>query len=49
MKLAKDDPTLETLTFDLEKTLPRFTKDNYGNTIGIHIGSKDEANCNVWL
>lgn len=58
MKLAKDDPTVETLTFDLENTLPLpriptnivfYKRQLWVHSLGIHTGSKDEAYCNVWV
>ncbi|KAL0821958.1 hypothetical protein ABMA28_005346 [Loxostege sticticalis] len=58
MKLAKDDPTVETLTFDLQKTLPLpriptnivfYKRQLWVYNLGIHNGSKDEAHCNVWV
>ncbi|CAK1598006.1 unnamed protein product [Parnassius mnemosyne] len=58
MKLAKDDPSVETLTFDLEKTLPLpriptnivfYKRQLWVYNLGIHTGSNDEAHCNVWV
>ncbi|XP_037296660.1 uncharacterized protein LOC119189934 [Manduca sexta] len=58
MKLAVDDPTVETLTFDLEKTLPLpriptnivfYKRQLWVYNLGIHTGSNDEAHCNVWV
>lgn len=58
MKLAKDDPSVETITFDLQKTLPLpriptnivfYKRQLWVYNLGIHTGSKDEAHCNVWV
>ncbi|CAH1646168.1 unnamed protein product [Spodoptera littoralis] len=58
MELAKNNPTVETLTFDLQKTLPLpriptnivfYKRQLWVYNLGIHTGSKDEAHCNVWV
>ncbi|KAH9628494.1 hypothetical protein HF086_017320 [Spodoptera exigua] len=58
MKLAKDDPTIETITFDLQKTLPLpriptnivfYKRQLWVYNLGIHTGSNDQAHCNVWV
>ncbi len=58
MENAKNDPDLETLTYDMQKTLsvPRLPTNmvyymrqlNFYN-LGIHIGSSDTAIFNIWL
>jgi hypothetical protein len=58
IKLAKDDPSVETITFDLEKTLPfyhvyrrilSFIKDNFGYTILVYTLGAVMKHCNVWV
>lgn len=58
MKLAKDNPTIETITFDLQKTLPLpriptnivfYKRQLWVYNLGIHTGSDDQAHCNVWV
>ncbi|XP_073956928.1 uncharacterized protein [Choristoneura fumiferana] len=58
MQLAKDDPSVETITFDLEKTLPLpriptnivfYKRQLWVYNLGIHTGSNDDAHCNVWV
>ncbi|CAH1634669.1 unnamed protein product [Spodoptera littoralis] len=58
MKLAKDDPTIETITFDLQKTLPLpriptnivfYKRQLWVYNLGIHTGSNDQVHCNVWV
>ncbi|XP_045503544.1 uncharacterized protein LOC123700387 [Colias croceus] len=58
MKLAKEDPTIETITFDLQKTLPLpristniiyYKRQVWVYNLGIHTGSDGQAYCNVWV
>lgn len=58
LSLAKTDPTIETLTFDIQKThcLPKLSTNvayykrqlNFYN-FGIHVGSSNKGIFNVWL
>ncbi|KAJ2940817.1 hypothetical protein O0L34_g5819 [Tuta absoluta] len=58
MVFAKTDEFTETLTFDLEKTLPLpristnivfYKRQLWVYNLGIHSGSDDQAHCNVWV
>lgn len=57
-KLAQEDPCTETITFDLQKTLPLpriptnvvfYKRQLWVYNLGIHTGSNDQAHCNVWV
>lgn len=50
--MAKEDPTIETITFDLQKTLPLpristnvifYKRQLWVYNLGIHTGSEDQA------
>lgn len=58
MKLAQEDSSVETMTFDLQKTLPLpriptnvvfYKRQLWLYNLGIHSGSNDQAHCNVWV
>ncbi|KAJ8726704.1 hypothetical protein PYW08_015101 [Mythimna loreyi] len=58
MQLAKEDRFTETITFDLQKTLPLpriptnivfYKRQLWVYNLGIHSGSDDQAYCNVWV
>lgn len=58
MQLAKEDRFTETITFDLQKTLPLpriptnivfYKRQLWVYNLGIHSGSDDQAHCNVWV
>lgn len=58
MQLAREDPSTETITFDLQKTLPLpriptnvvfYKRQLWVYNLGIHSGSNDQAHCNVWV
>lgn len=56
--LSVNDPHIETMTFDLEKTLPLpriptnivfYKRQLWVYNFGIHTGSDDQGHCNVWV
>lgn len=58
MALAKTDPKTETITYDLEKTLPLpriptnivfYKRQLWVYNMGIHTGSDDQGHCNIWV
>lgn len=58
MQLARTDPFTETITFDLQKTLPLpriptnvvfYKRQLWVYNLGIHSGSNDQAHCYVWV
>lgn len=56
--LAKNDPFIETITFDLQKTLPLpriptnivfYKRQLWVYNLGVHTGTNDQAYCYVWV
>ncbi|KAH9629864.1 hypothetical protein HF086_006548 [Spodoptera exigua] len=58
LNLAKNDPFIETITFDLQKTLPLpristnvvfYKRQLWLYNLGVHTGTNDQAYCYVWV